>query len=292
MNKYIKYGLVFIGISIFSSCGLILTNLNKAMAPNGKVAGAVSRAGDSLGEHVVIGANKQVPKLIDSLVAGINKAEKNVDTEFPKILKYLNTIGDTGKFKIKEIGDNINGTVLTLKKNIKDSTLTLFIDTAIGKATKTLNQNTKYILSNMIQTALDSLNSSKSKHSLDIAFDNILRDTTKLQKAIHATIQPTIDTILNRVDQIVHKDVPFIQKRASDLLILLGAIALIIIGFIWRERRKYANLVEILTMNIDKMQNQNDYDTVTHQIQDEARKKKIEPLLRKTLYTQGINAQI
>ena len=94
---------------------------------------------------------------------------------------------------------------------------------------------------------------------------------------------------MKRVEKIVHKDVPFVQRQAKNLLLALGAVAAAIIGWIWYQRRRYAKLVSVLTYEIDKIPSQTLYDELTKRIRNEAQKNELEPLLRDVLKEQGIN---
>jgi hypothetical protein len=45
----------------------------------------------------------------------------------------------------------------------------------------------------------------------------------RTQQLVNNTLQPTIDTLTSRIDKIVHKDIPFVQRQAS---MIIGGITL------------------------------------------------------------------
>jgi len=139
----------------------------------------------------------------------------------------------------------------------------------------------------IIQTALDSLKAPSSKIKIDSIVSGVLDKNTdaRAQKLVSSALQPTIDSLAKKIDFIVHKDVPFVQKQAG----ILAAVAIAIIGFVWYERSKYARLVKILTYQIDKIPNPDVYNDLTGKISSQTKNEDLEPLLRKTLRKQGIN---
>ena len=143
----------------------------------------------------------------------------------------------------------------------------------------------------MIQTALDSLNTKASQQKISAIVAGLLNDSAKAraQAFISGALQPTIDSITNKVDHIVHKDLPFVQREASLLLWSLGILAAAIIGFVWYQRRRYARLSEILTYQINKIPMQGAYDDLTQHISAQTQSENLEQLLRATLKKQGIN---
>ena len=109
------------------------------------------------------------------------------------------------------------------------------------------------------------------------------------QQLVSGAFQPTVDSVLNRIEKIVQKDLPFFKKEAENLLLALAALSITIIGWVWYQRRRYAKLVGILTYQIDKIPSHELYDELTKRIRNETQKTELEPLLRETLKQQGIN---
>lgn len=209
----------------------------------------------------------------------------------PEIQKILDHFGSMSQAQIDSLGNKLESRLNGLKKNLKDEELAEFFTDILEESTGKLKKQTKTLLSDMIQNALKSFDAETAKEKLQIILNGALGDSTqiKAQQLVNNALQPTMDTLLKRIDKIVHKDVPFVQRQARNLLIALAALAAAIIGWVWYQRRKYAKLVSLLTYQIHNIPSKDMYDELTKRIRSEAQKTELEPLLRETLKEQGIN---
>ena len=212
--------------------------------------------------------------------AAINQLK--IDPAVKKLLVAISTIGDTTSMQLTKVGNSLHWQIGRLQGDLNGT---------LANLTASLDTDAKKMVDDIIQSALNSASSTASRAKIDTLVSTLLDKNTdaKAQKLVSSALQPTIDTLSNRIDRIVHKDVPFVQKQAGLLLAILGAIALVIIGFVWYERSRYSRLVKVLTYQIDKIQNKDVYNELTDNISSQTKNEGLEPLLRKTLAKQGIN---
>lgn len=240
------------------------------------------------GQNAGTGFSKSARIISQELVLGFRDSLGRLDPEIQKIVDHF---GSMSEEKLDALGKKLEQRLNSLKDNIKDEELKAFLIGLIEESTGKLKKQTKTLLSDMIQEALNSFDAETAKQKIQLIVRGALDDSTKVQaqKLVQGALQPTIDSIMNRIDKIVHKDVPFIQRQAENLLLALAALAAAIIGWVWYQRRRYAKLVGILTYQIDKIPSQELYDELTKRIRSDTQKSELEPLLREVLKDQGIN---
>jgi hypothetical protein len=245
----------------------------------------------SAGRYATIGASEKAQILSKSLLQGLKGVMDTLDPDVQKIMRTIDSLGNLSDAQLDRLGENLENRIGRLKDSIKDEELAKFLLSTLESATGKLRSDTRNLLSDMIQASLDSLGSASSKDKIRTIINDLLGEDTKKQAAalVQGALQPTMDTLLARIDKIVHKDVPFVQRQANKLLTSLALLSAGIIGFVWYQRRKYAKLVGLLTYQIDKLPSQDLYDELTKRIRNEAQKSGLEPLLRATLKEQGIN---
>ncbi len=289
LSLMLAAGLVF----YFSACGILGKEVDRV-----DVKGLLKKTQpelDSLsiqaGRSASIGASEKAHLISQRLIHGLKGITDTLDPDIQKIMRTIDSLGNLSNAQLVKLGETLEIRLDRLKDSIKDEDLKKFLIGTIEEMTGKLRKETKYLLSDMIQASLDSLGTASSKEKIRLIINDLLGDSTQRQAQIlvQNALQPTIDTILRGVDRIVNKDVPFVQKQASKLLILLALLAAGIIAFVWYQRKKYAKLVGLLTYEIDKIPSQTMYDELTHKIKNEAQKTGLEPLLRETLKDQGIN---
>jgi len=86
----------------------------------------------------------------------------------------------------------------------------------------------------------------------------------------------------------IREQLGFIQNYASILLTAAGAVGLIIIGFLYRQKRKLARILSMLAFQIHKMPDRPAYDELTRRVRMNAQEHGLEPALRRMLGKQGI----
>ncbi len=247
----------------------------------------------SAGLNATLGVSDTIGFLAKRATEGLKEGLKGLsDTLDPEIKKIIERIGNLSGRQLDSIGERLESRLKSLKGEIKDEELKKFLVGMVEEVTGKLKKQTRTALSDMIQNALDNFDAETARDKLQIILSGALGDSTKIkaQELVNAALQPTMDTLLKRIDKVVHKDVPFVEKQARKLLLALAAIAAAIIGWVGYQRRRYAKLVSVLTYEIDKIPSQTLYDELTKRIRNEAQKNELEPLLQKTLKVQGLNS--
>jgi hypothetical protein len=239
---------------------------------------------NSLSGSLLMGIADSSHKALDTIFKNLNG---KVDPELAKLVHAINTIGDTTRIQINKMGDSVHWQIGRISGDIKSISSTA--DKLVGR----LRNQVKNLPGLLIANALDTLSSTKSHAKMDAIMSNLLDSNTKakVRDLVSSAMRPTLDSLSKDADKLVHKDVPFMKKQAIELVVAIGIVVIIIIAFVWYERRRYARLTQILTYEIDKMPegNVNAYDDLTHRIKKHAQDENLEPLLRKVLVKQGIN---
>ncbi|MBC7776992.1 MAG: hypothetical protein H7246_16290 [Phycisphaerae bacterium] len=277
-----------------AGCNILNNNLDKAdlrkfRANNQTQLDSLVRR---VGMNATLGVSDTIGFLAKKATQGLKEGLKGLsDTLDPEIKKIIERIGNLSEKQLDSLGERLESRLKSLKGEIKDEDLKKFLLDMVEEATGKLKKQTRTALSDMIQNALDNFDAETARDKLQIILTGALGDSTKkkAQELVNGALQPTMDTLLKRIDKIVHKDVPFVERQARKLLLALGAIALAIIGWIWYQRRRYAKLVSLLTYEIDKIPSQTLYDELTKRIRNEAQKNELEPLLRESLKESGLN---
>ena len=285
---------LFAGLLLFNTgCNILKNNLDNAdltkfRAKNQAQIDSLLR---SASRSATLGIADTAKLISQNLLIGLKGSMDTLDPDFQKLKLKIEELGNLSQSQLDSLGKKLEARLNGLKANIKDEELKKFLISMIEESTGKLKTQTKTILSDMMQDALDSFDAETAKQKLQLIVRGVLDDSTKIQaeRLVNGALQPTVDTILARIEKIVHKDVPFIQRQAKNLLFALAALAAAIIGWVWYQRRRYAKLVSVLTYNIDKIPSQELYDELTKRIREDAQKTELEPLLRKTLKEQGIN---
>ena len=277
----------------FSACNLLKNQVDRVdvEAFLRKTQPSIDSLSISAGRYATIGASERAQLVSKSLIQGLKGSMDTLDPDFRKLMRTIDSLGRLSDAQLTKLGENLEARINGLKTSIKDEELTSFLIGAVEGVTGKLRKDTKYLLSDMIQASLDSMGTESSHEKIKLIINSFLGEDTKVkaQALVQGALQPTMDTLLARIDKIVHKDVPFVQKQANKLLTLLALLSAGIIGFVYYQRRRYAKLVGLLTYQIDKLPSQELYDELTKKIRNEAQKSGLEPLLRETLKEQGIN---
>jgi hypothetical protein len=285
--------LFFLALLFGAACGLLKNEVDRVdiKALLNKTQPEIDSIAYHAGQNATLGASDKARLLSQNLIQGLKGSMDTLNPDIQKIMRTIDSLGNLTDAQLNQLGQTLEVRLDRLKSSIKDEDLKKFLIGTIEEMTGKLRKETRYLLSDMIQASLDSLGTASSKEKIRMIIDDLLGENTQQQAQvlIRGALQPTIDTILRGVDRIVNKDVPFVQKQASQLLILLALLAAGIIGLVWYQRTKYAKLVGLLTYQIDKIPSQTLYDELTKRIRNEAQKEGLEPLLRDTLEEQGIN---
>jgi len=249
-----------------------------------KLNGPVDSLGRRFTGNAIMGVSDSSKKALNNILNNINNAlnQLKLDPAVKKLLFAISTIGDTTSMQLTKVGNSLHWQIGRLQGDLNGT---------LAKLTSKLDADAKKLVDDIIQSALTAASSPTSRAKIDTLVSTLLDKNTddKTQRLVSSALQPTIDTLSNRIDRIVHKDVSFVQKRAGLLLFIVGGIALGIIAFVWYERTRYARLVKVLTYQIDKINEKDVYNELTSNISSQSKMEDLEPLLRRTLARQGIN---
>ena len=297
-NLYKLLSIILLSYLLFgiSACNLLRKNIDNLDNPKTKsvIDSITSSTGRNLTRGLSDTANNIGKRLGQGLIKGLEGSVDKLDPDIKKIMKTIDSLGNLSNAQLQKIGDSLHSQLGRIKNDINDKKLKKSLIDFLETFTGTLKDNTKNLLSNMVQNALDSLSGKSSKAKIDIFVHNLLSDTNakNTQKFLDASLKPTIDTLADRIDKIVNKvhgELDVVHRNAWWFLSGLGLLACGIIGFVWYQRRKYAKLLKIMTYQIHAIPSKDSYDNLTQQIQSQAQKDGLEPLLRSTLKEQGIN---
>lgn len=254
-----------------------------------KPIGKLKTPGDSLIRsltgNALMGIADSSHQALDKIFRNLNG---NVDPELNKLIHAINQAGDTTNFQLSRTGNNLHWQIGRLKGDIRTSGP--MIDSLVDR----LKARIRNLPGLLVANALDTLRSARSHAKMDSIMAHLLDANTKnkLSNVVSGAMQPTLDSLSRDVHDLVRKDVPFMTRQAILLVSAIGLVVLVIIGFVWYERRKYMRLSEVLTSEINKMPGDkvSAYDELTHRIQRRAQDENLEPALRKLLVKQGINS--
>jgi hypothetical protein len=278
---------IFFAWVLVSICGLSSCNLLKNMVDRVDLKKALATTSPSV-DTLAARAGRN---LTSGAVSGLKGFADTLDPDVQRLKQIIDSLGHLTDLQLRNLGITLDSDLIRLKNEIKDSTLKNFLDNLLTGLEKNLNKNTKYLLSNMLQAALDSLSSTSSKQKISSLVTSLLNDSARMaaQKFVSAALQPALDSLAFTVNHVVHEELPFIKNQAYWLLAGVAVLAAALIGWVWFQRRRYARLLEILTQHIDSIPSPDLYDRLTKDIQAHARNENLEPLLRATLKKQGIN---
>ncbi len=278
---------------MFTQCNILGKNLDRAdlsgfQTKNQPYIDSMIR---SAGREVALGFSDSAQLISRNLILGLKGAMDTLDPDFKKMERKIAELGQMSRSQLDSLGQVLERRLSSLKADIQDEELKKYLIGMIEESTGSLKKQTKSLLSDMIQKALDDFDAQTAREKVQLIVRGALDDSTRLmaRELVHGALQPTVDTIMERIEKLVHKDVPFVQRKAQQLLIAIGLVSMAIIGWIWYQRRRYARLVSLLTYQIDKIPSQELYDELTRRIRNEAQRTELEPLLRQTLKEQGIN---
>lgn len=201
-------------------------------------------------------------------------------------------LNDKWRVFVRQLADELTGTAT-------NSNVAALVETAAGESSR---KKIRLLVSDLLNTAFsdnthaqiekirEELLGVKMKENIGLIRDELLNEKTNMAiKSIVDTAMMTIAYRMNHdVKDAVGENASFIQKYAGKLLMTAGAIALIIIFFVWRNRQKYLKLVTLLTSQINNIPDKNVYDDLTNRIKDRAVQSGVEPTLRKVLAENGI----
>jgi hypothetical protein len=250
----------------------------------------VADKSDTIARNLVYGAvmeltqpanELRIKNLVDSLVASLADTLTGKVTVLDKIIFNPATIQWADSLMEALTGQQIQLNIQKIQHDLIGKTRTDVV--AIKKEFSDL---------------LNQILSSDTRGRLTSLRDVLLGDSTNraLTKIADTLVSHLVDSAMVKlsrryesdVDPLLHKDIGFIARNATGLLITLGAIAVAIILLVWWSRRKYLHLTTLLTKHINAIPDQEVYDTVASNIKNDAMTAGLESDLRDVLSKNGL----
>lgn len=295
MKTNLRYGLLCGLAMLLTGCNLLDTMVGHAVTGNLK-RGAKSRmlidsATEDIAQHAIIGANRETANFSRALIQGLKGSVDTLDPDIQKAMARIDSIGKLSNAQVALLMQTVIDRIDQVKGQIRDKQLKQFFVEAVADVSHQIDRKNRSLVANMLVQAIDELNTVGTQKKLAAIRDSLLNDAAnrRLQQTVLVAVQPTLDTLTNRVDRIINKNIPIVQRYAYQWLIVLGLVAVAIIGWVWYQRRRYLRIVKLLTYQIDKIPDKQTYDTLVSRIRDHAQAESLEPLLRGVLQNQGIN---
>ena len=208
---------------------------------------------------------------LDSMIARLGN---NTNSQIRNILDSLlsnNTKEKIGSLRDELIGDTTVKRLVYLRNSLLDD----YLKDYIGRTTAQLGPQF--------------LNDSTIKKLAGIR-DTLLGERSN--DLISAIVDSMMLTFAGRfktnINPLLRENLGFIEKNASWLLILIGAIALSITAFIWSQKQKYLKMTKLLTYQISEIQEPKEKEIIKENISRNAKTIGLENELRKFLDQQGL----
>jgi hypothetical protein len=141
------------------------------------------------------------------------------------------------------------------------------VESLLGKTKRgasEMEENLKDSFKNYLVTVLND----SVKHKIEIMRDALIGDKadTLLKRAVRDALQELVNGYRDKVHPLLKQDLNLLEKNAGWILIMVLAVALIIIGFMWWNRWRYIRLLTIVTEQIQEIEDQKLYDSLTLKI--------------------------
>lgn len=259
-------------VVLLNGCGPLLDRVEQVPE---KLTSALKRDADTiaakLGSGLVVGlrdsltgekTRQDLARLLDSLVTTVGSSARR---EAPHLVDSL--LGEYLQTRLHEIG-GVARTELTATRN------------------ELLGAQTRVLLSEL----RDSLLGNGTVSRAGALRDELLGPATNT--ALRSIVDSAMASLVNRYKQdlapALRGDFDLFKDYGKELLITLGVIALVIVGYWWLQARKYQRTVAVLAQQIHEVPDQGIYDDLTSRIQRRAQEEGLEPTLRKTLAAHGL----
>jgi len=211
---------------------------------------------------------QNINNLVDSIIVNLSTA---ANYNFSVLIDSV--LGEVLQARLRQIGGTLNTQVADIRNELlgenTDSKIAALREELIGVNAK-----------NNIADLRDELIGLKTKNMLD----SLIYSASNALILKYNEIQP-------RLSKDIRSETGFIQQNASTLLWSAGgviALLIAIVGYIIIKGNKIKKISELLTLQINRIPDQKDYDEVTKKIKAKAQEESLEPELRKILDKQGI----
>ena len=247
--------------------------------------------GSDLGEGLMDEAKTNIDTVGYELVKGLREGLTNEESK-EQLKNFIDSIitqtGTSATRELTELRDSllndyidkwlsevVENAVQSFNKNLLDDETVARLQKQLNKlssglGTSILNDSTLM----RIGAARDSLLGEKSNQLITAIIDSAL---SKLSSRLENDINPQL-----------RENLSFLEKNATWLLILIGAIALGITAFIWSQKQKYLKMTKLLTYQISEVSEKNIKENLKDSISKNAKTIGVEDELRKLLDDEGL----
>ncbi len=141
-----------------------------------------------------------------------------------------------------------------------------------------------------VQTLRDSLLGTTTRERIGLIRDDLLGASTRtaVMSLVDSILQGPVRRYQATVQEAIHTEAGFVQKNAVIIIVLIAVLAVGIIAFVWWQRRRYRQMVQLLTRQIHGIGDEKAYTELTDGIQRTAQELGLEKTLRKELAAEGI----
>lgn len=263
----------FLLLMILNGCGLF-KDLGSNFGEG--VIEPVGAEADTIGYDLIEGMRRSLtdPTFQQKLDSMITRLGDSTNSQLRGILDSLlgaDTKNQLGRLRDELIGDTTISRLTHLRNSLLDDYLQNYLnETIAGLGPQFLNDSTLQKLAGVRDTLLGAR-------------------SNDLIKAIVDTMMVTFaGRFRTDINPLLRDNLSFIEKNASWLLILIGAIALAITAFIWNQKQKYLKMTKLLTYQISEVTEAETKETLKNNISRNAKSIGLEDELRKYLDNSGL----
>ena len=152
------------------------------------------------------------------------------------------------------------------------------------------NELLGYNTSTRLRTLIEEVLSDTTIGRVGKLRDELLGERTKgaLASIVDSAMVSLISRYRSGLQPELQGDLTFLQRNITWILITIGVIVIVIIGFVWQKKEKYAKLTALLANQIHQVPQDGEFETLKKNISSKAKEEKLEPLLRELLTEYGI----
>ena len=247
--------------------------------------------GSDLGEGLMDEAKTNIDTVGYELVKGLREGLTNEESK-EQLKNFIDSIiTQTGTSATRELtalrdsllNDYIDKWLSGVVENaVQSFNKNLLDDETVARLQKQLDQLTSGLGTSILNdstllrigAARDSLLGEKSNRLISAIIDSAL---TKLSSRLESDINPQL-----------RENLSFLEKNATWILILIGAITIGIIAFVWSQKQKYLKMTKMLTYQISEVSEKNIKENLKDNISKNAKTIGVEDELRKLLDDEGL----
>ena len=171
---------VLLLVVLCASCSNLL-NLNKAITDAKPAIDTVAR---SAGQNLSQGLSENAKLISQQLISGLKGATDTLNPDILRIEKVIDSLGDLTAAQLVKLGDSLTTQVAKIEGQVESQALQKYLVNTLESLTDRLNKGTRNLLSNMIQTTLDSLKTKSSGDKINAILASLLNDSTQRRMGV------------------------------------------------------------------------------------------------------------